>query len=131
MSSDQRLLCDCTPCIPGGEKTSLRCCGRTRTLLGNIRLERQLACPTPESACLETSPEEPGTLEDNPRDHCRRLQEEAWNCATRTNRRNTALAPRTEPAKNHHKTHQNSHFPSKSDLSLVKIEHERGGGCIR
>src|SRR2546428_12119712 len=100
MPSDQRLLCDCTPYIPGGEKTRLRCCGRTRTLLGNIRLERQLTCPTPESPCLETSPEEPGTLEHNPRDHCRRLQEEGWNCATGTNRRNTALAAPIESAKN-------------------------------
>src|SRR5438093_10722801 len=119
MPSDQRLLCDCTPCIPGGEKTSLRCCGRTRTLLGNIRLEWQLACPTRESACLETSPEEPGTLEDNPRDHCRRLQEEPWNCATRTNTRNTALAPRIEPAEKREKNvSKTAHFPSKSDLSL-------------
>src|SRR2546428_13496784 len=97
MPSDQRLLCDCTPYIPGGEKTSLRWCGRTRTLLGNIRLERQLACPTPESACLETPPEEPGTLEDNPPDHSSRLQEEASNSATRPNTRQPALALRTAP----------------------------------
>src|SRR5690242_3400348 len=98
MPPDQRLLSNGPAGISDGKETGLRCCRRTCPLLGNIRIEQQLASPTNEPACNETSPEKPGTIENSPRSHGRRLQEKAKHRATRTNRRNNTLEDRTAPA---------------------------------